>query len=203
MTTQYSLTCINNSRLSASFAIFQRPPSIVAPGDVYALAWFARMSHPQTQVRFEWTVDYSFVWSETGVLQPGVTFAASQTIAADPMAENGIDLTVDSYGASYFTPPTATGEAGALTIRQLSNVVPGRTSCGIGMSGAAAYAVQAAPNITTVFKPRPNYWVVFGHLEAGQVLDFEEITGEVEVSYRGSVTSRTVTLQPDNLLSVS
>jgi rhizosphere induced protein len=203
MTTQYSLTCINNSRLPGSFAIFQRPPPIVAPGDVYALAWFAQTSHPQTQVTFQWTVDYSFMWSETGVLKPGITFIASQVIPADPMGENFIDLTVDSYGASYFTPPTATGEVGALTIRQLSNVVPNRTSCGIGMSGAAAYAVQAAENITTVFKPHPNYWVVFGHFQAGQVIDFEEITGEVEVSYGGSVTSRTVTLQADNLLVVS
>jgi hypothetical protein len=203
MATQYSLTCINNSRLTGSFAIFQRPPPIVAPGDVYPLAWLAQTSHPQTHVTFDWTVDYSFMWSETGVLQPGITFFSSQTFAADPMGENLTDLTVDSFKASYFTPPTPGGELGALTIRQLPNVIPGLTACGIGMSGAAAYAVQAAPNITTVFKPRPNYWVAFGHFKAGQVLDLEEIAGEVEVSYRESVTSHTVTLQPDNLLVVS
>jgi hypothetical protein len=202
MTTQYLLGCLNNSTLQGSFAIFQRPPPIVAPGDVYALVWFAKTSRPNTGVTFEWWDNYSFIWSETDVLRPGVTVIASQVIPADPRGENFVDLTVDSAGATSFTPPTAIGEAGALTIRQLSTVVPNRTSCGIGMSGAAAYAVQAEPNITTVFKPHPNYWVVFGHFHAGQVLDLEEITGAVEVSYQGSDTSRTVALQANNLLVV-
>ena len=56
--------------------------------------------------------------------------------------------------------------------------------------------------MTAVFTPHPNYWVIFGNYEAGQVMDVENVTGSVEATYAGSLTSRTVTLQPDNILQV-
>ena len=180
--TQYSLTCINNSLLRASFALFQRPPEIIAPGDVYALAWFAGPSHPQTQVTFSWTMDHSFVCAETGVLQPDVTVAIAQTFPADPLGKNFIELTADNAGAVHFTEPSTEGRLGALTIRQAAELPTNQFSVGVGQSGSAAYLVQAAQNITTVFKPRPNYRVAFGHFQQGQVLDLETIA-----NHRGSV----------------
>ena len=143
------------------------------------------------------------MWSETGTLQPGITFHASQAIPADPMGRNFIQLTADSYGATYFTPPTTTGPVGSLTIEQLATVVPNRTACGISMSGAATYVVQAAPNMTAVFTPHPNYWIAFGNYMPGQVLDIETIRGEVEAIYAGSITSRTATLQLNNILTIA
>lgn len=203
MGTQYSLTCINNSSLLGSFAVFQAAPQLTVPANVFSLAWFARPAHPGTQVTFQWTLEYSFVWSETGVLKPGITFAASETVPADPFRQNFTQLTEDNFGASYFTPPNTTGTVGSLTIQQLSNVVPNRTAVGVGMSGAGTFVVQAAPNMTAVFTPHPNYWVVFGNYRTGQVMDIEDVTGEVEVTYAGSLTSRTALLQPNNILSVS
>lgn len=203
MGTKYSLTCFNNSSQLGSFAVFQRAPSITVPANVFSLAWFARAAHPGTQVTFEWTVDYSFVWSETGILQPGINFKASQTVPADPFVQNFTQLTEDTYGATYFTPPNTSGAVGSLTIQQLSNVVPDRTSVGVGMSGAGTFVVQAAPNMTAVFTPHPNYWVIFGNYETGQVMDIENVTGSVEATYAGSMTSRTVNLQPNNILQVT
>ena len=198
--TSYSLTCINSSSLLGSFAVFQKPPG--SPTTVFSLAWFARPAHPGTQVTFNWTTDYCFVWSETGVVKPGISFNASQTVPADPVGQNLTQLTEDNYGATYFTPPTRDGQPGALTIQQLSNVVPNRTAVGIGMSGSGATVLQAAPNVTAVFTPHPNYWVVFGHYQTGQVLDIEGISNEVEVTYSGSLTSRTVELNLDGTLTV-
>jgi hypothetical protein len=203
MGTQYSLTCINNSSLLGSFAVFQMPPQLTVPANVFSLAWFARPAHPNTQVTFNWSLDYSFVWSETGVLQPGITFNASETVPASPVGLNFTQLTEDSFGATYFTPPDTTGSVGSLTIQQLSNVVPSRTSVGVGMSGAGTFVVQAAPNMTAVFTPHPNYWVIFGNYTTGQVMDIEDVTGEVEVTYAGSLTSRTATLQANNIISVA
>jgi rhizosphere induced protein len=203
MGTQYSLTCINNSSLLGSFAVFQLPPPLTVPANVFSLAWFARAAHPGTQVTFDWTVNYSFVWSETGVLQPGITFNASQNVPADPLGANMTQLTEDVYGATYFTSPTSDGAIGSLTIQQLANVVPNRTSIGIGMSNAGTFAIQAAPNMTAVFTPHPNYWLMFGNYEAGQVIDLENVTGEIEVTYAGSLASRTATLGPDNILRLS
>ncbi len=203
MGTQYSLTCKNQSSLLGSFAVFQRAPSITVPANVFSLAWFARPAHPGTQVTFTWMVDYSFVWSETGILQPGITFNASETLPADPFVQNFTQLTEDVYGATYFTQPNPSGTVGSLTIQQLSNVVPNRTSVGVGMAGQGTFVVQAAPNMTAVFTPHPNYWVIFGNYETGQVMDIENVTGEVEATYAGSLTSRTVILQPNNILSVA
>ncbi|MGO4624549.1 protein rhiA [Ensifer sp. 2YAB10] len=200
--TSYTLTCVNNSQLSGSFAVFQRPPETMGPTDVLSLAWLARPTAPDSRVTFAWSPDYCFIWSETGLLQPGISFSASQVKPADPGGENLIQLTQDAVGATTFSNPGASGTPGSLTIEQLSNVVPNRTSVGIGMAGSGTFVVQGAPNMTAAFTPHPNYWVVFGNYEIGAVLDFEEVTGAVEVVYGGSLTSRTATLGLDNLITV-
>ncbi len=201
--TKYSLTCMNNSQLSGSFAVFQKAPPSTIPGNVFSLAWFARPTAPGSQVTFSWGLDYSFVWSETGLLQPGINFAASQAVAADPDRLNLVQLTKDKYGATTFGHANGNGALGSLTIQQLSNVAPNKTSVGIGMSGSGTFAVQAAPNMTAVFTPHPNYWVVFGNYETGDVMDIQDVTEAVEVTYGGALTSRTANLSIENLIAVS
>jgi len=201
--TQYSLTCVNNSTMSGSFAVFQKAPPLTVPGNVFSLAWFARPTAPGSQVTFQWTVDYSFVWSETGILKPGINFAASQVLAADPNGQNLVQLTVDAYGASTFANQSSAGAVGSLTVQQLSNVVPNRTSVGVGMSGSGTFAIQAAPNMTAVFTPHPNYWVLFGNYTTGDVMDIEDVSGSVEATYGGSLTTRTAVMGLDNIITVS
>jgi hypothetical protein len=176
---------------------------MTVPGNVFSLAWFARATAPSSRVTFTWNLDYSFVWSETGLLQPGINFSATQIAAADPNGQNIIQLTQDTYGATTFASPGVTGALGSLTVQQLANVVPSRTSVGIGMAGSGTFAVQAAPNMTAVFTPHPNYWVIFGNFVTGDVIDVEDVTGAIEVTYGGALTSRTATLGLDNLISVS
>jgi hypothetical protein len=201
--TQYSLTCINNSAQLGCFAIYQKAPSLTVPSNVLSLAWFARPAHPGSRVTFKWDVDYSFVWSETGILKPGISFDASEVIPADPYGSNFVQLTEDKWGATYFDGIAGTGTNGSLTIKQLGNVVPNRTSVGVGMSGSGTYIVQASPNMTAVFTPHPNYWVLFGNYQQGQVMDIEDVSGDMEVTYGGSLTSRTATLGLDNLITVA
>lgn len=203
MPTLYSLTCINNSQLIGSFAVFQKPPPTVDPAKIFSLAWLVRAVHPGTQVTFQWSMQYCFVWSETGSLRPGTTFSASQSVPADPIGQNFTQLTEDGFGATYFTPTSTAGAVGSLTIQQLSNVVPNRTSCGIGMSGSATFVMQVMPDMTSVFTPQPSYWVVFGSYMPGQVMDTENITGEIKVSYPGALTSHTVTLDRRDILTVT
>lgn len=202
MASSYALTCVNNSSLLGRFVVFQKPSGNPGP-DFSVLGWFARSAHPGTQLTFSWTTDYCFVWSETGVVKPGISFNAWQIVPADPMGRNAIQLTEDAYAATYFTTPTDTGPRGALTIEQLHNVVPHRTAVGIGMSGSGTIVVQAAPNTTTSFTPHSNYWVAFGNYFTGQVLHLEDMTGAVEVPYPAGVTSRTATLGPDNIITVA
>lgn len=201
--TQYSMTCVNNSQISGSFAVFQKAPPTTVPGNVFSLAWFARPTAPGTQVTFTWSVDYNFVWSETGIIKPGINFSASQVIPADPNAQNLTQLMADNYGATTFSKTSNSGALGSLTIQQLSNVVPNRTAVGVGMSGSGTYVIQAAPNMTAVFTPHPNYWVLFGNYETGDVMDIEDVSGAVEVTYGGSLTGRTATLGLDNIITVA
>ncbi|MBZ5760799.1 MULTISPECIES: hypothetical protein [Rhizobium] len=201
--TTYSLTCINNSQMSGSFAVFQKPPPMTIPGNIFSLAWFARPTAVSSKVTFTWGLDYSFVWSETGLLQPGINFAATQNVAADPNGQNVVQLTQDGFGATTFANPAGTGAIGSLTIQQLSNVQPNYTSVGIGMAGSGTHAVQAAPNMTAVFTPHPNYWVIFGNYTTGDVMDIEDISSAVEVTYGGALTSRTATLGLNNLITTA
>ena len=204
MATQYSLTLKNNSSSRGSFAVFQQPPPAHAlSGTVFSLAWLTRPVDSGTQATFQWTEDHSFVASETGVLKPGVVIAAPETVAADPAGQNFIRLTADSSGAACFAPSDACGSVGSLTIEQGADVVPDRTAVGVGMSGAGTFVVQAKPNTTMVFTPHPNYWVTFGDFQPGQVMDIDNVTGAVEVTFPGATTSRTVTLQPNNILAVA
>ncbi|HEV7309250.1 protein rhiA [Ensifer sp.] len=200
--TTLSLTCVNNSELTGSFTVFQKAPPTTVPGDLFSLAWFARPTAPGSQVTFDWSPDHCFVWSETGVLQPGVNFAASQVEPANPDGQNLIQLTEDRDGATMFANPSFDGALGSLTIQQLANVVPNRTSVGIGMAGSGTFAIQAAPNMTAVFTPHPNYWVTFGNYQTGDVIDIEDVSGAVEVTYDGAFTSRTINLGLDNLMTV-
>jgi hypothetical protein len=70
------------------------------------------------------------------------------------------------------------------------------------MSGAQTFAIKAAPNMTAVFTPHPNYWVLFGNYQTGDVLEFDDVTGAVEVTYGGALTARTAVLGLDNLITV-
>ena len=201
--TTLSLTCENKSQMSGSFAVFQKPPPMTVPGNVFSLAWFARPTAPSSRVTFSWTLDYSFVWSETGVLQPGINFAAWQNLPADPNGQNIVQLTQDNYGATTFANPNGSGALGSLTVQQLTNVVPNRTSVGIGMAGSGTFAVQAAPNMTAVFTPHPNYWVIFGNYQTGDVMDIEDVSSAVEVTFGGALATRTATLSLGNVITVA
>lgn len=199
----YTVTCINNSQLNGSFTIFQKPPKITAPAVVYPLAWLARPTAPGSQVTFTWSTDYNFVWAETGDIASEIHFRASQVIPADPNGQNFVQLTRDSFGATVFSGQNTTGNIGSLTIRQLSNIVFGRTAVGIGMSGSAIYAILSAPNITAVFTPIPNYWIIFGNYETGDMINPADIGGAVELLYVSSLTARTAVLNLDNLITVT
>jgi hypothetical protein len=156
-------------------------------------------------VTFTWTVNYSFVWSQTGSLQPGVTFVAQQTQDADPD-----DLTANQVlfdyrnGAFTFRPGSAAGmaELGSLYIRELSTVPIGTATVGIGMSNAGVFAVQAQPNMNLVFTPHPEYWVTAGTYEQGEVLNIEQITNSANVGFDATFDMVAV-LTPTNTWQIS
>ena len=85
MGTQYTLRFKNNSTLPD---VYQKNPGQDIHKNLFPLAWFSKVCNPKTTFTFKWTIDCSFVWSETGELVPGVFFDASEVKDADPANTN-------------------------------------------------------------------------------------------------------------------
>lgn len=188
MSTKYSLTVTNNSTQFQDLCVYQKPVDLGVP-NVMALAWLTAPAWPGTTVTFDWTLDYCFIWAQTGSLKPGVTFRAQQTVTADPDNLNA-NQTLFDYRNGAFTFATGnaagTAELGSLYIRQMPSIPTGTATVGIGMSNAGVFAVEAQPNINLVFSPHPEYWVTAGTFQPGEVLDIEQITNEAAVAYDGT-----------------
>ncbi|WP_309112228.1 hypothetical protein [Saccharothrix sp.] len=209
--TQYTLRVVNDSTNLTDMCVYQQDPNIGAP-NVMSLAWFTKPAYPTTTVVFRWTIDYSFIWSETGQLKPGVFFDASQIWPADPSiigvaserkAGNQIGFSHPSEGAYTFTStPTANAQRGTLYIDENATIPLKEASVGIGMSGSGTFATQAQPNIHLSFTPHPTYWLTAGTYQQGEVLDVQSITNPVEIHFPPNVYSMTATLHEDNSWTV-
>ena len=200
MGTQYSVLFENQSTLDGRVCIFQQDPNINVP-NVMSLAWFTEAVHPNTQANFTWTIDYSFVWAETGLLQTGVFFIASQVLPAD-LAQNN-QVTLQYYGGAYAFGPVSAGPSGGnLYISEAGTVPAQQAAVGIGMSGNGTFAVQAEPNVNLVFTPHPTYWIAYGSYQPGEVLDIQSMTSVAELKFPPSVYSLTAVLGPDNKITV-
>lgn len=198
---QYSLVFVNNSTQEGTVCVYQQDPNITNP-DVMSLAWFAKPAAPTTTIIFTWGIDYDFVWSETGVLRPGVLFVASQTWPTDLSSENQVTFT-NQDGAYTFADQQAGPQAGSLYITEDGTIPPNQASVGIGMSGFGTFAVQAQPNMNLVFTPNPQYWVTFGSYTQGEVMDISEVNNPAEIVFPPNVYSMTATLGANNEWTVA
>lgn len=200
MSQQYSVKFINNSTNAGDVAIFQTQPN-QKENNIFSLAWFSKFTNPNVHEKFKWNVDYSFVWSDTGVVKPGIIFEGGEEVKADLTTANTIQL--DYNGGYYFTPTSVSGQAGNLYIEQSSNLPLKQAAVGIGMSNAGTFVKQAQPNMMLEFTPHPSYWIVFGDYVQGQVLDTEQITSAVKLEFPPNVYEVTATLNNDNTWSIS
>lgn len=211
MPTNYSLAITNNSTQFQNLCIYQKPVDLGVP-NALSLAWLTAPAWPGTTVTFNWDVDYCFVWSQTGTLQPGVTFKAQQTVSADPNNLNNNQVVfadqLPQWGgtkpALTFLPGSAAGNAqlGSLYIRELSTIPPRSASVGIGMSNAGVFVVDAEPNMNLVFTPHPEYWVTAGLFEQGEVLNIEQITNTAMVDFNSTFNMNAV-LAADNTWTIT
>jgi rhizosphere induced protein len=199
MSVKYSLTFNNRSRNTGNACVYQTAPNNEL-SQVMSLAWFSKRAHPTTSIRFDWTIDYSFMWDVTSVLVPGVRFDASQNWPADLSTTNQVTFTLED--GAYTFKDQGKGTAGSLIIIQDGTLPHKHASVGIGMSGAGAFVVQAQPNLTEVFTPHPKYWITFGNYEAGQVMDTQSLTLAQELDFPENVYAMTVTLNDDNTWTV-
>lgn len=193
---KYKLTFVNHSTNVGDVCVYQNDPDL-GVHNVMSLAWFAKRAAPETIVTFTWEINYSFVWSETGQIKPGLLFEASQVKDADLEVNNQVRL---KYPDGYYTFSDIENgpEAGSLYIKQGPGIPMKQASVGIGMSGAPVFAVQAQSNINLMFTPHPNYWITFGSFESGQVLDLEAISDCKQVTFQDNCFEMAAILKGDN-----
>ena len=151
---------------------------------------------------FEWDIDYYFMWSQTGHLVPGVRFHASQKEDAEPknLAKNSIVLSKPN-GGYKFIPPVQSAPAGSLMISTDNTVPNDEASVAVGMSGQPAFAKNAKTNMNFTFSPHPEYWIVFGDYQQGQVMDFNLSSSTFKVTFPNNIYSKILTFNEDNTFS--
>lgn len=199
MSQVYTLTFVNHSANFGSVCIYQKAPD-TSVHNVMSLAWFSKAAAPSTQISFDWTIDYSFIWSQTGALAPGVLFSASQVLPADLTNTNKVTFTNEN--GAYTFENQGPGTPGSLTIVQDGTIPAMQAAVGIGMSGNGAFAVQAQPNFTEMFTPHPNYWITFGTFTQGEVVDVESMTNPAEITFPENIYAMTAILNSDNTWTV-
>jgi rhizosphere induced protein len=201
---RYTLMFQNNSTNAWNACVYQTQPDI-SNYEVQSLAWFSKAAAPTTHVRFDWTVNYSFVWDETGPLAPGVVFDASQTWPADLSTTNRVTLTHPNSPYSYYTfeDQGEGANGGSLYILTDETVPLNMASVGIGMSGSGTFVCQAQPNLHLIFTPHPTYWITFGLFEQGQVLDLTEITNSAAIAFPAGIYTMYAILNQDNTWTVT
>ncbi|QZY54863.1 protein rhiA [Crassaminicella profunda] len=194
----YRLKVKNEGTFKGNLAIFQRQADLEEMGAM-PLAWFTKGSNPNTMVEFCWNVDYCFVWSEEGILKPGVVFRASQTIDGGIWVNNKVVLDKNIYGYVFSEQTTATAQAGSLIIEENNSIPGGEASVGIGMSGFGTFVWQTEPNANLTIQPKPQYWIAYGTFKQGEVLDIQQLMNtSLELNYPTNKYNATVTLNSDN-----
>ncbi|MFT9847677.1 hypothetical protein [Aneurinibacillus sp. REN35] len=197
MSQQYSVVFVNHSSNSGSACVFQQDPNL-ATHNAMSLAWFTKFNYPNTKVLFKWNIDYSFVWSETGVLVPGVQFIANEVLPADLTKNNSVTLSHEGGAYTFTNQKTASSSAGSLVINEDGTIPLKQASVGIGMSGNGTFAVQAQPNQILTFTPHPKYYIAFGSFSEGEVLDIDQMSQSAEIAFQPNVYSMTAILNQDN-----
>ena len=195
---QYSLLFVNNSSNLGDACVYQQDPAI-GP-DVMSLAWFSKTAAPTTKVQFQWSIQYNFVWSQTGTLTPGVIFTASQTWNADLSTTNKV--TFNNIGGAYTFQNQGPGPANGNLYISETSAVAANCAVGVGMSGFGTFVVQSQPNWNLVFSPHPEYWITFGTFTQGEVMDITSVNNPAQIKFPVNVYSMTATLNADNTWTI-
>jgi hypothetical protein len=193
---QYSITINNHASNSAYFMVFQNDPTNWAP-NALSLAWFSKFSNPSPTARitFSWNVDTGFSWAETGDLQPGIVFTASETY--DPTGPKNM-ITLDYNGAYEFTNPSVGPDPARFYLSETGNIpIKSKASVGVTMSGSTVYAVQARPNQSLTFSPHPSYFIAYGDYQEGDVIDVSTVNNPLELKYPTGIFALTTTINAD------
>lgn len=200
--TSYTLTCKNKSSIPWTFYMYQKLPN--QPKEIFSLAWLTSPYKiaPNSQITFQWSIDYTFVWGNTGTLQPGVTYDAGGSYPCSPDGENLTTFDIID-NAPQLTVPTSGGTAGSLTIQEGAHFPNNTFSTGIGMSGQGTFVQQSLVNTKQLYTPEPVYYVAAANsIQSGCVLQ-QTVSQTGKVLYPSSVYKLTATFGDDQTWTIA
>ena len=196
----YTLKVVNNSSYSTNACVFQYDSDW--GNNVMPITWFSRNLYPATTVLYQWSRDYGYCWSETGMIKPGVVFNSSQLIGGNLTSYNKITFTT-KQGYGNLVNLTFSGSPGTMTIQQ-DNTIPNYTfATGIAMSSSPICATQSMPNFTNRFSfNNTKYYITMGNYIRGEILDINEIYNKAEIDFPPGVYSMTATYNADGTWTI-
>ncbi|WP_338554412.1 hypothetical protein [Paenibacillus sp. KS-LC4] len=201
-TTTYSVSVQNNGTYNASLAIYQVDPNLDDP-NVLTLAWLVKPSTSGSTTKFTWGVDYAFYWSEVDVPQPGSTITSTAQRAADLSASNYVEFSRADGGTYQFSQATSGGKEGVMYIHQDGSINPEDNAyIGLMMNNKPTVAIKAQPNTKTEFTAHPAYYLVYGRIEPGEIIDISEYADTaLKIEFNG-VTNHDIVLTAKNQLNI-
>lgn len=195
---RYSITIKNNGTFKGNMSLFQKQPDLEEISAM-SLAWLSKGSNPGTMLKFSWSDDYNFVWSECGQLKPGIIFNASQTIPTDLKTNNKVTFTKNEFGYLFTDQITESISAGKLVIEESGLILGGGASVGIGMSGSPIFVWESEPNSKLVIEPKVEYWLTYGSYQQGEVLNVQQLVDKsTKIDFPINTYNAEVTLNSNN-----
>ena len=199
----YTLVCKNNSTTAWVLYMYQKKTN--QPKDVFSIVWFAcpLKIAPGKKITYTWSIDFSFVWGNSGKLSPGVFFSEDGAEACSLKGNNQTTFSLDNRHPQLSSAFPG-GQEGSLTIYQASNVVKNQFSTGIGMSGQGTFVQQALANSPQIYTPKSKYFIAAGPAgtHMGQVLA-QTVKQTKEVVFPANIFTMYATLQGDNSWDVT
>ncbi|MGQ8874740.1 hypothetical protein [Paenibacillus sp. TSA_86.1] len=198
LATTYSVSIENHATYNASLAIYQVDPDLNDPS-VLTLAWLVKPSTSGSTTGFTWEVDYDFYWTEVDVPKPGTTITSTAIREADLSSNNSVEFSHADGGTYQFSEATSGPRSNILYIHQDSSIIAQDNAyIGIQMDNKPVVAVKAQPNTKTEFTPHPTYYLVYGRIQPGEIIDISEYADvALKLTFDG-VTSHAVTLSEQN-----
>lgn len=197
---EYSLTLKNESSQDWVFYVYQTMPNMSEK--MLSLAWFASPYPiaPQDEIEFRWSIQYNFVWGDTGELKPGINYNARGPRNANLDSLNLTNFGFNEGGAPTLSEPQKDSKnKGTLVINDQDNIPSKKFSVGIGMSGKGTFVEQAGPDLHHFFTPNPTYWIgAATKRKIGDVLDIKTITDSAKVEFQTGIYDVTKTLNSTN-----
>lgn len=192
---KYSVKFNNNTGTDGTFMMFTQGVD-AGRDDLKTLAWFAKKVNNSTNTSFDWEVDFSLQWAESGTLSKGVRFVAGQNMPV--VMPNSSKAYLDYNGAFKFN-GAEQGPQDRFDVYQSANIpVDNSGSVALAIGGKPACAVPVHPNVVVTFKPDLKYYAayVLSTVQTSEVIEIDQISSVYPVEFASGVSDIELTLNP-------